>query len=1425
MKLSNKINDNLIRFKSNKEFNNNLEKKYLNTNTKKKSVQLYVNKANSQKISHNYKTAKTQFHGSFVSHNSINNNNKLSHQKIGINDSYIITEMNYKGIEEEIKCEILEMKNDCILEMRKQSFDGLELYKKKQINNSLTETKDSHNSKNKSKRLIKSKTNYSGKIFKKKNVLLKRAKRISIKESKISKKLSKNSDNFKEINSKRRSLSRSKQSENKSLIKERFRFYGRGGIIEDSYNENESDEEFEEEKYLINPETIPFLIYDIIIFIAALYSLIFIPYEITSRCLGTEENYKMFINYSIDILFIIDFFINFFFVEYYNKKDKLVKKHLKIIKHYLKSWFVPDLLSALPINIIYYHFLQRSNLMCYEYEKNEVIYYLTLLKCLKTTKIFKMSADKQNQLVSRLLEETTNNPSLNERVDLSIEIFLVIFGLHILSCIHIFIGNFTFPSWIFINEFQDFSLANKYLTSLYYLIQTMTTVGYGDISSHSFIEIIFRIILLGVGIICYSWLISNISNGINKQSYAATNFSNDCLLLESIRKEHLDLPFKIYMLIKHHLEKKHFHQNLYDKNLLINSLPYSLKNNLIFSMFKIEIEKFNYFKGISNTNFLSELLYHFSSVTYKKNEILFNENEIIEEIIFVKDGRVSLELPIDIENTEQSANEYLSDDFMNFAFNFDNEDNFKLVDSNISNHSITSLFYETEKQGFHFKEEILKIKQKEQKIFYLRIYDLHKNEDYGSIYMFYGKRSPFQVKVKSKLAKLYIIRRNDFANLCGAYKNIIKRTHKKEQKHLKSIKYGLLKTLDKFCISNGIKIQDKYKENIIKAEREIDRKNLPDILKKTSVGKTIVNNNEIDEDLKQTIRDFHSKIKILKASTLLEQKAKHNSTNIKKEKRVSIGNESRLSVSRNVVNEKKKTLAILMKERGSIQSLNLNNHKKSFNRLSRLNFGMGKNIIPSFQPTYIGDTYLNREEKVFNEVELNKALEKKIENAKQRISLFTSYSKRTNSNKSLLNRENVRCETIKSDISKQSTDTIKLQENDSDDINLDMWPVTINVLPLSLQNKIEENIKRKQIIKENNNKFRIDHLFVEIKNKRINTNSDYFENNINKNNYSTINLSNNNYTSHNHENSNTNYNSNIKYTKSKSEKINKINGENKDLNHKKQHLLNINKDNKKVFTFKNTSRSITKSNSLKLDKSLLNISTIKNKINNKKSKEFSVLEENKKEFLKNTNSKKDNDLINSDNLSSTSADSFEIKRSYKNLNDMTKGRYIKDKKLQEKTNKFVRVNVFKKRKNVVTLKSCLTDNLDIKEYLKEKKRKNSEFLLKKKKQMNKEKTENENNISKNDEYPIFKNHLIKSPKKNKNKRKQNKNKILMEKNENDNSEIRQNSLYLNPDETLSKLNISNNDIVKYELNREINENTYSINNNKTKKNSNFSIRK
>ena len=478
---------------------------------------------------------------------------------------------------------------------------------------------------------------------------------------------------------------------------------------------------------------------------------------------------------------------------------------------------------------------------------------------------FKIAIRKKNQFVTQIVEKCSDYSILDEFMELFSKISFVIAGLHLLSCIYIFIGRHVYPGWIFKNEFQNYSSLNLYMISLYYMITTMTTVGYGEIQSDSFIEIVFRIILLAVGIICYSWLISSISNGINKQSYASINYSNECLLLENIRRSHRDLPYKIYFAVKKHLEYKHFRQKKFDKDLLINNLPYSLKNNLIFSMYKPAIEKFHFFKGISNTNFLTETLSYFTPISGKQNEIFIKENEIIEEIYFVKEGRLALEVPINMDNPEESVNKYLSNDFLDFAFDFDCEANYNPLPY-ISNINNSNLYDNSEchggKRSTIINSIIFKNKETKKNIennIYLKIHDIHKNEDFGDIYVFFTKRSPFALRAKTKRVKLYGIKKEHFINLCEEYQHLFRRINKKKKHNYKIIKNILIKTISKFCDVKGIKIKDMFKEKIHKANRELQKENFPNDILKNSKNKNEIN--EIDEQINSTIKEFDTNIK------------------------------------------------------------------------------------------------------------------------------------------------------------------------------------------------------------------------------------------------------------------------------------------------------------------------------------------------------------------------------------------------------------------------------------------------------------------------------------------------------------------------------------------------------------------------------------
>ena len=95
----------------------------------------------------------------------------------------------------------------------------------------------------------------------------------------------------------------------------------------------------------------------------------------------------------------------------------------------------------------------------------------------------------------------------------------------------IFIGRNSYPNWIFEAKLESKEFIHIYTCSIYILLMSITTVGYGDITCYSLNEIIFQLMLLNIGIIAYSTAISFFSNLIKKINEKSIDFEKKVAIL------------------------------------------------------------------------------------------------------------------------------------------------------------------------------------------------------------------------------------------------------------------------------------------------------------------------------------------------------------------------------------------------------------------------------------------------------------------------------------------------------------------------------------------------------------------------------------------------------------------------------------------------------------------------------------------------------------------------------------------------------------------------------------------------------------------------------------------------------------------------------------------------------------------------------
>ena len=615
----------------------------------------------------------------------------------------------------------------------------------------------------------------------------------------------------------------------KDLVYEKNRRIKRIHNLYDSFGEDESDRDIQS-GYGFNPRSVFIDIFDFFILLASIFCLFYMPFRLakTKMIINNDETFVLIMIYFSEIIFICDLLLGFF-RWFYNNEFKLISSSNLIISNYLYGYFFEDLIFAIPFHSIFKYYIEGKNEIDDTY--NEKYFVLKILICFKAFKIFKLTKEKNNRIVYFFNRKFAKNYYLDRVYQICIFIIIISSIFNLVISFHIYMGQLSYPNWIVSSNLQDKSFINIYLSSLYFIMATLTSVGYGDIVCINKEETCFQILLLSIGLVAYSWIISTVGDYVKNKSRATINYNRDMTRLEEIRIAYPNMPFKLYNKIQQHIQRLLTQNKKYENNLLINSLPYYLQNSVLFQIHKNEISKFTFFKNCDNSDFILKVLTHFIPISSKKNIVLVGEGEFFENIFFIKDGRLSLEAIIDLDNIEMSIEKYLKyrfeeieqiedismddnsfqksriiDQSMGKTKKIKPKNVMKIINKQFENIQEASYMHESNieqelgKCDFHVESRDLY----KGNIQYIHILDLLKNEHFGEILMFLNIPNPLSLRVKSKRVELYILRKKDAFNIKKDYQNIWQRLNKKSMHNIKSLKSLTLDIINRYCEMNGI---------------------------------------------------------------------------------------------------------------------------------------------------------------------------------------------------------------------------------------------------------------------------------------------------------------------------------------------------------------------------------------------------------------------------------------------------------------------------------------------------------------------------------------------------------------------------------------------------------------------------------------------
>jgi hypothetical protein len=90
-------------------------------------------------------------------------------------------------------------------------------------------------------------------------------------------------------------------------------------------------------------------------------------------------------------------------------------------------------------------------------------------------------------------------------------LLFVLIITHFMACAFLYIGAMSPDHWIEANGFDAKSTFGKYVFAFYWIIETLTTVGYGDYTGTEIEEIVFTMILEFIGLTFFSFLTGTIT--------------------------------------------------------------------------------------------------------------------------------------------------------------------------------------------------------------------------------------------------------------------------------------------------------------------------------------------------------------------------------------------------------------------------------------------------------------------------------------------------------------------------------------------------------------------------------------------------------------------------------------------------------------------------------------------------------------------------------------------------------------------------------------------------------------------------------------------------------------------------------------------------------------------------------------------------
>ncbi|XP_076390683.1 potassium voltage-gated channel seizure isoform X11 [Megachile rotundata] len=390
-------------------------------------------------------------------------------------------------------------------------------------------------------------------------------------------------------------------------------------------------------------------VWDWVILLLVMYTAIFTPYiaafELSDPDYNSRKNKKysddpiVIIDFIVDVTFIVDIIINFR-TTFVNSNDEVVSHPAKIAVHYLKGWFIIDLVAAIPFDL----FLVGSHTDELGLDKDETT---TLIGLLKTARLLRLVR------VARKIDRYS---------EYGAAVLLLLMGTfaliaHWMACIWYAIGNAERPTlkskvgWLDIlaNDTHQFyshnntggpSKKSRYITALYFTFSSLTSVGFGNVAPNTDAEKIFTIIVMLIGSLMYASIFGNVSAIIQRLYSGTARYHTQMLRVREFIRFH-QIPNPLRQRLEEYFQHAWTYTNGIDMNSVLKGFPECLQADICLHLNRNLLNNCRAFEGAS-PGCLRALSLKFKTTHAPPGDTLVHRGDVLTSLYFISRGSIEI---------------------------------------------------------------------------------------------------------------------------------------------------------------------------------------------------------------------------------------------------------------------------------------------------------------------------------------------------------------------------------------------------------------------------------------------------------------------------------------------------------------------------------------------------------------------------------------------------------------------------------------------------------------------------------------------------------------------------------------------------------------------------------------------------------------